>query len=594
MKKFLTYLLLMLMVFIPTNAFAVGGISVSPASLTIEEGSSQTFTITAVNTIGDVSISSSNSGVASVSAGEWGTGMVEAGQTKSGTVTVTGNSAGSATIVLSINGATFDEEDLSGQTRTINVNVVAKPTPPPTPDPTPTPTPTPDTGNTDNKPNNQPDEKSKNNKLKELLVEGYEIVKIDDNNYTLAVSNDVTSINVKATAEDSKAKVAGDGKRDINVGENNIEVVVTSESGEENKYIIKVTRRDGYYLEDLDSILKDDNVNDISIVINADTKISSQDLEKIKNSGKTVKFNYYNNEKKLIYCWIIDGSKLNNISDLLTTISYESEHKAEILELSNNADGLFVSLKQLENLPEGVKIKIFVGSKFDDGSFVDILALFKSSDKLENVKKSVKVKDGYIEFDVVDSSDYFITLSATDGAKQLIVPNKSSSSNMPLFVATFIFVFIALIFLFILKRKKKNQNDALENTTEISIDDDAQTSANSSDDNVFVDPASVQSIGNLNVNDVTTAENSNVFNSVNTETLNVNNSVTDQVDVLNLGEQPTASDVYGSQSSESLNVNGSQVFNNSQPMQNGNVAVNPGVNQTAQNSSTVNSNSNLF
>ena len=92
------------------------------------------------------------------------------------------------------------------------------------------------------------------------------------------IVNDVTSINIKATAEDSKSKVTGTGSHDINVGENNIEVVVTAENGSKNKINIKVTRKDGYYLDDLDSVLNNEKIEDINIIINADSKITESQL----------------------------------------------------------------------------------------------------------------------------------------------------------------------------------------------------------------------------------------------------------------------------------------------------------------------------
>ena len=133
MRKAFKKIFLMLVLLSPLSVLAVGNISVSPASLSIEVGSSKTFTISAYNTVGDASISSSNPGVASVSTGYWSTGAIDELQTKNGSITVTGNSVGTATITLVIDAATFDSEDLSGQVRTVTVNVVAKPTPPPQP-----------------------------------------------------------------------------------------------------------------------------------------------------------------------------------------------------------------------------------------------------------------------------------------------------------------------------------------------------------------------------------------------------------------------------------------------------------------------------
>jgi len=56
MKKIFYSILLSLFILLPVNVLAKGGVSLSTNSLTIEEGSSKTFIITAYNTIGDVSI----------------------------------------------------------------------------------------------------------------------------------------------------------------------------------------------------------------------------------------------------------------------------------------------------------------------------------------------------------------------------------------------------------------------------------------------------------------------------------------------------------------------------------------------------------
>lgn len=111
-------------------AFASGGITISAPNLTIEVGSTNTFVVTATNTIGDVSIASSNPDVAQVDVSEWSTGMIEEGQTKSGTITVTGVHEGSAVVTLTLDAATFDGEDLAGRTLTIAVNVIAQQSPP--------------------------------------------------------------------------------------------------------------------------------------------------------------------------------------------------------------------------------------------------------------------------------------------------------------------------------------------------------------------------------------------------------------------------------------------------------------------------------
>ena len=271
----------------------------------------------------------------------------------------------------------------------------------------------------------------------------------------MSVPNDISSINVKAIAEDSKATVTGAGNHQLSVGENNIEIVVTSESGLQNKINIKVTRKDGFYLEDLDSLLNNDKIDDINIIINNDTTISSQHLEKIKKSKKTVKFNYYNDDKHLVYSWIIDGTKLKNTNDLLTTITFESENKKNILRLANYCDGIFINVKQLNNFKEGIKIKLFVGNKYDKNDKVNVYSYVKSNDKLNLVKSKVKVDDGYIEFDSGDASDYLITMSTVPDALETISPSNSSISIALIVIIVFIILLvISILAVYILKKKK--------------------------------------------------------------------------------------------------------------------------------------------
>jgi len=312
-----------------------------------------------------------------------------------------------------------------------------------------------------NKSSNQAtDNRSKNNNIKELSIEGYDLIKIDSNNYTLSVPYDVTSINIMATAEDSKSKVTGAGSHDINVGENNIEVIVTAENGSQNKINIKVTRKDGYYLEDLDSVLKNDKIDDINITIKSDTKITVQDLEKIKNSGKTVKFNYYNDDKNLVYSWTVDGLKLKNINEFLTTIVTDSKNKKDILRLSNYADGLFVGLQQANNLLLGAKIKLFVGNKYEDNDLVNVYAYVKNDDKLQLVKSAIKVENGYIQFDVMDASDYLVTMSTVPNSSDAITSSGYSSSTiLPILIGIICLLIMGIII--VLKMRKSDNKEEM-------------------------------------------------------------------------------------------------------------------------------------
>lgn len=435
MKKKYLIILLLTMIIIPFKVFAAGGFSVSTTSISMYPGETKTITISTNNAVGKLNISSSNGGVASASPGS----IFIQNPGSSGSITITGNSVGTATIsiVASDNFATMDEEILAGQAKTITVNVVEKTEPQPS------------------NPQSQ-NNLSKNNNIKSLSVEGYELVKLDNNNYTLTVSNDVTSINVNATAEDSKAKVSGTGVKELTVGENNIEVIITSESGSQNKITIKVTRKDGYYLEDLDSVLKNEKLQDADIIIKTDSKITQEQLNQIKDSKKTLRFNYYDDNKKLIYSWTINGKEIKDNQEFTTSITFATENVKEIYKLSNYADGLYVNFKHTGDLPKGTKIKLYVGDKFENESIVNVYHYNNTEKTLDFIKDNLKVSDGYIEFDVEHCSEYFVTMSTIDN----VVKKDTSSNIFMIFTIIELIVIIGLVaFIFIkLKPLKKDNN----------------------------------------------------------------------------------------------------------------------------------------
>ena len=380
--------LLILLVILPINVLASGSISPNTKSVTVNKGGSATFKITANNAVGRVDISSSDNSIATVNkSSEWL-------ENDSVTVTVTGVSVGNVTIVVALtDAATFDEEELTG---TYAVSVVVKDS---------------KSGTSQNNNNNNNNNLSKNNKLSSLVVENYELNKIDDNNYDLTVDNNVDSIKINATAEDQKAKVSGIGVKNLEVGLNTFEVIVTSESGAKNVITIKVTRKDGYYLEDLKKLLEDANTKNISVIIKNDEKITKENLDLIKSSKKKVEFNYYDEDKKLIYSWELDGSKISDTKDINSNIVFSTENINKISELSNYADGLYLNFSHNGTLPSGIKVKIYVGDRFEDKIILNLYYYNKEKSSLDIISKNLEVKDGYIEFELEHCSEYFVTRS---------------------------------------------------------------------------------------------------------------------------------------------------------------------------------------
>lgn len=83
---------------------------------------------------------------------------------------------------------------------------------------------------------------SKNNYLKSLSVEGYDLTpKFDKETleYSLELDSTVEKINVSASVDDKTASVTGTGEKELIEGENIIDLVVTAQNGNTRKYVIK-------------------------------------------------------------------------------------------------------------------------------------------------------------------------------------------------------------------------------------------------------------------------------------------------------------------------------------------------------------------
>ena len=206
MKKIIKFLILLIfIIIIPKNVYASGSVTVSTNNMTINKGSTGTFTITATNAVGRIDISSTNSDVVTVDkTSEW----IE---NQSITVTVTGVNVGTGVINVKLSdAATFDEEPLTGN-YTIYVTVK---------------------------------ELSSNNKLNNIKIDGSLVPNFNTNvlSYTKTVPNTTSSVNITAEKSDSKASITGTGVKNLNVGNNTINIVVTSESGITRTYSLIIKR----------------------------------------------------------------------------------------------------------------------------------------------------------------------------------------------------------------------------------------------------------------------------------------------------------------------------------------------------------------
>ncbi len=421
MKKILTILLIgvfVLTVFC-NDVYAKGSIKPSKTSMSITEGGSGSFSISASNAAGRVDISTSDSSVATVSVkSKWL-------DNNSVTVKVTGKKVGTATITVRLSdAATFDEEVLN-KTYKITVKVT--------------------------------EPKSGNNSLTSISVDGYKLVKKSETSYTLDVGNSVSKITIKASAADEKATVSGTGTKTLKEGKNTFNVVVTAESGAKKTYTITVTRKDGYYLEDLNDALK---TSSPSIKLREGDKLTKEHLDKIKSTGKRVLLNAMDKEGDFVYGWNIDGSKLSTYEATETGIKFDSEYKEEIGALSNYADGKYVHFEQTGAGLNGTTIKINVEDKYDDKHVLNIYIYNKETNTLSLAIGGVSVLNGNVELNLKEYGDYLITRASlnkqlSDNSNNINENISSNSVDYKMFAIIEACAIVLLIIVIIAKGKKK-------------------------------------------------------------------------------------------------------------------------------------------
>ena len=231
MRKFkkvlviVTVLMLVLTV-LPVSVFAAGSYSTSVNKTTITAGKTATLTITAKQAAGQFTVSSSNPAVATVSKSSmWIDGSHEPAST---TVTIKGVKEGIATITITPTNVSDREYNLLTNKKTITITVKAKATTP-----------------VDNKDDDKTTttKKSSDATLKSLTSS---VVDLDfsknKTNYTVNVDKTVTSLGLKATVNNSKAKVKIAGDENFVVGNNIVKVVVTAEDGTTKTYTITVVK----------------------------------------------------------------------------------------------------------------------------------------------------------------------------------------------------------------------------------------------------------------------------------------------------------------------------------------------------------------
>ena len=410
MKKKIIVLLMLLM--LPYVVKATGGFNVTPNNITMYVGENRDITISSNNAVGKLNIISSNGGVAQVNQGS----IFIQNPGASSKVNVKGLSAGTAVIsvIASPDFATMDEEILDGVTKKITVTIQAK-----------------------NEVQAPVNNKSTNNNLKSLSVEGYEITKIDEHNYSLNIPKNVESINILAIPESDKSQVNGSGNHPLKEGLNDIEIIVIAESGQKNIIHLNVVRKENYTMDDLDEILKNNDLDNPQIELKENT-ITDEQLGKIKTSKKTITLNYLDETGNTLYGWKVDGSKLNDIFTFDGNINIYKEPNQNIIEVTNYSQGIYIDYNNNGKIPEGVLLQINTQAYFKDNENLNVYTYLEKDNKLKELSHNNKITNNLIEIKPQDKGNLFIT-PANLGS------NTTSSNNKVALVTISIVEFIIIL-----------------------------------------------------------------------------------------------------------------------------------------------------
>ena len=239
---------------------------------------------------------------------------------------------------------------------------------------------------TNNEKSTEQKEKSDNNYLKSLEVEGATLspeFNKDTLEYTVTLDAGTEKIKVNSTKEDSTASVTGDGEIEVSEGDNKIEVVVTSQKGSTRTYIIiakvvdenpiKVSLDGKSYsivkkaslLEDVDGFTKTTikiDKQEIPALYNDKTKTTVVALK--DEEGNIVYYVYNKKDKsytkfnliKSNYITIINIDPEKKLKGLISTKVKINDNEVTAYKLKNNKDFVLVYGIDLETGKKGYYI----------------------------------------------------------------------------------------------------------------------------------------------------------------------------------------------------------------------------------------------
>jgi len=260
---------------------------------------------------------------------------------------------------------------------------------------------------------------STNNNLASLSVEGCALAFVDSQlEYRCDVDNLTTKVVITATTADDKATLVIANVEELKVGDNPITITVTSESGAMKVYTVVVNRSGNaptVPIETVKEALSTTTAEEVAIKNPADGIISEEIMTALKQSGKRLLIQGFNENGILLYEWSIDGSKMDAPSAINTKVVYTSEIPAEVDALTNYSQGIFLDFEKNDVLPEGTMLKLNVSHMYQDGDKVHLYYYNTTDGKMELVSENLEVIEGHVMISLFHTSEYFVSQSVLQG-----------------------------------------------------------------------------------------------------------------------------------------------------------------------------------
>ena len=269
--KRINYLLITILFLFPTCVNAAS-VSLKANSTSIVNGNSVTVTATISDSAAifftEGTLTCSGAGVNKSTSMSWDN-TDNSKKSKSFSLTVKSSQVG--TITCKTSGVKFTGGSSSGWTnlssKTVTINVV------------------------------KPREKSTNNNLKSLSVEGYSIspsFNKDTLEYTVNLESNIEKIKINASKEDGYASLSGTGEKEVQEGDNKFEIVVTSETGKSKVYTLNAI------VKDSNPIIKTINGNEYTVIKRESALTKPDSFEETKVMINEIEIPAFYNEKTAI------------------------------------------------------------------------------------------------------------------------------------------------------------------------------------------------------------------------------------------------------------------------------------------------------